>query len=120
MIVRQYVASSSPYNQSTSSIFTSEYSQVFSSGRNRQHFAPASIAILEIVILEATDMASTAEPVISSALYVAPSARKSPIKRKITSFAVTFAGNVPLITTLIVSGTRIHISPVPSIEAISV
>ena len=42
------------------------------------------------------------------------------MRRRIMSFDITFSGSFPLMTTLIVSGTRIHMVPVPKILAISV
>ena len=98
----------------------SQYSAVFSSGVNSAHFAPASIAIFAIVIRLATVIFFTVLPVNSSALYVAPSAPRSPIRRRMISLDITFSGSSPSITILIVSGTLIHIVPVPRILAISV
>ena len=68
VIVWQYSASSSPYNQSTSAKSTLEYSAVFSSGAKSAAFAPASIAIFDIVILAATLIPSTVLPENSNAL----------------------------------------------------
>lgn len=59
-------------------------------------------------------------PENSRALYVAPSLLRSPRSLRIISLAYTPSGSSPLITTLIVSGTLIHISPVPRTAAISV
>ena len=83
-------------------------------------FAPASIAILQMVNLPSIGISRIVLPPISSVLYKAPSTPISPIKYKIKSLAVTYLFNLPLNSTLIADGTLSQVSPEAIAQAISV
>ena len=74
--------------------------------------APASIAILAIVKRSVMLSSLTPSPANSNALYKAPSTPIMPIKVSITSLPQIYLGFLPVILTLIVSGTLNHASPV--------
>ena len=83
-------------------------------------FAPASIAMLQIVRRPSISISCIALPPISSTLYNAPSTPMSPIRCRIRSFALTHLFSFPLNSTFMVGGTLNHVSPEAIAQARSV
>ena len=86
----------------------------------RPAFAPASTAMFDTVSLSSAESRSTASPVNSMDLYVAPSAPMSPMILRIKSFAKTPRLNAPLSSNRKLSGILNHVLPRPIATAMSV
>ena len=77
-------------------VFPSKYLNVFSSGAIKPALAPASIVILQTVILSSMLKFLITSPANSTTYPVPPAVPIVPIIFKITSLAVTPLGNSPL------------------------
>ena len=88
------------------------YAIVLSSTGKMPFFAPASIAMLQIVKRSSIDREETPSPTNSIDLYSAPSTPILPMMCRITSLPDTHGLSLPFSTNLIALGTLNHALPV--------
>ena len=82
-----YSLTAASFDSNSSLINGQRYSTVVMSGKQIPLVAPASTAMLQIVILSSIDILSTIGPVNSATQFVAPFTPIWPIRKRITSFA---------------------------------